>query len=297
MGDPAGQLADGLQLLRKEELLLEPLALADIDAHADHAPLAIERNARAGQVIGSRSTTFGDELGFQAGPAPRQNLDEHLLDRPPVSRGEEVDQAQLGQLLRRVARDLFQVVVPAQKLCFGPEQAENARQAFDQRIRESLLASQALLGPLALAHILDHHLPAELGAQPDRRQAEQRVVVPPIFASEPRLVLSQRAKTLCRRHRPPDFVRIVEQLGHAVQPRDVLRPVAARLEQRLVERQQVTLIIGHAEADRSPLEQRAVFLLAVPQRLLDPLAEGDVADDPLVAQDFSVIVDPRAGAE
>ena len=132
--------------------------------------------------------------------------------------------------------------------------------------------TQRLLGLPARGHILHQRLDAWLALKLNRRQGQQGVVRCAILACELDRILLQKTLLFEKRQHTGALIWVVIQPLDSPDLLDLLVRVTARKEHRVVERQQFSSSIRHADADRRSFEQGAILLCARTQRLFGPFA-------------------------
>src|SRR5579862_3702439 len=97
------------------QLFLRPLALGNVDAHADQAIHPIEADAPAGEEIRNGPTGLGSERRFNRGFTLGEDLLDALFDQGTIGLGKELQRMHGRDLGRRIARNQLEIAVPTQK--------------------------------------------------------------------------------------------------------------------------------------------------------------------------------------
>src|SRR6266508_3920374 len=152
MGHASGQAPHGLHLLKLPELLLEPLALADVRAHSrepDDLPLAIpERNAA--ELVGNRRAVLANEPRL---PLAVPAVGGHPNDgrhRGPIVFLEHLRHRSAAQLVRLVVGDVLEPAVPALQHAAVVERVEDVRDALHDVLPIRQRAGHGLVRALEL---------------------------------------------------------------------------------------------------------------------------------------------------
>ena len=156
--DAAGEPADRLHLLRLQELLLELLALGDVDADCPRRPL--RQRALAGDVRPGdgplRAVLAGDRQLPVAELHARQR---HVAAHPrPLEgvRDEAMDEADVGEhLVGGEAGDALALLVPEHEVALVVERGHQHRHVLDDRLQAAAARAQGLLGQPRVADVAD----------------------------------------------------------------------------------------------------------------------------------------------
>ncbi len=211
------------QRVERDHLLLRPLALRDVDAHAEQALDVAQHHAHAGEKIRDLAAVLRRETGLHRGLAvlehPRDALRHPLL----VPGRDEIQRPHARDLLRGIAADALEIAVPADEFPRRVVEIKNPGQAVYHRLRKVALVLHRLaqlvvaLDVRGRAHPLDQ--PARLVAQRQHAQVEpaHQAVVP----AQPRL----RVEGLAAPERRPD----ARHQLLAILRRHLLQPAVAEL--------------------------------------------------------------------
>src|SRR5262249_20879822 len=128
-------------------------ARGDVDADTDHIGRLIEDHALAGEQARMALPALVDQLALDGGVPSGKRLFESLAQRRPTLLVEEVERVTAGDLLRRIARYLRELVIPAHQAPRAVDDVEQSGQRLDDGIGERLLAPQARFDAAALGDL------------------------------------------------------------------------------------------------------------------------------------------------
>ncbi len=287
VGDPSGEPPDRLHLLRLAELLLEELAVGDIDARADEAregpireePRRAALEDRAPLAVGAPEPVEGLEgtPRLQGGAALRETA-------LPVLRVDAPRPALAGLVLEPASREGEPGLADVLERAVRAREPDHDGGAVGHRPEARLALAERLLRRPAPGEVVD--LPDDVEGRAvlaaDDRERQLRVQDAPVPVAVSLLEEGVRCRALRERphERRADRVVLGDRELVEVVPDELAVGVAEELAERAVHAQEDPVETGQRAAHVRVLEGRAEPLLALAELAGTAVHEGAEAPPP-----------------